>query len=172
MKSLLYGTLFLELIGIILPYILFIFIYHFDLFEGKLKYIITILSIIFVIGISSFSLCNYYTKEECKTSTIRPLIFNSGNVVFWALIGFYLPILIPDLAMPFLEIFYNLKIPLVDKEYTLEFAKYVAHSFYIFLILLPVSINSYFKCKNVPCKLNEEELKKNLENLKKNDIDK
>ena len=171
MKSLLFGTLFLELIALILPYILFIFIYTFNLFDGKLKYIITILSIILVIGISSFALCNFYIKEECKTSTIKPLIFNSANVVFWALVGFYLPILIPDLAMPFLEILYNLKIPLVDKDYSLEFAKYVAHSFYMFLILLPVSINSYFKCKNAPCKLNEEELKKNLENLKKNDIE-
>ena len=55
---------------------------------------------------------------------------------------------------------YNVKIPLVEKEYTLEFAKYMAHSFYMVLVLLPVSINIYFRCKNEPCKLDEKEIKK------------
>ena len=53
--------------------------------------------------------------------------------MLWSIFGFFLPIIIPDLAMPFMEMFYNVKIPLVSDS--LEFAKYVAHSFYLFLVL-------------------------------------
>ena len=74
--------------------------------------------------------------------------------------------MIPDLAMPFMEMFYDVKVPLVSKTDSLEFAKYVAHSFYLFLVLLPVSIDTYFKCKNAPCKLNDTQLKAQLAKLK------
>ena len=169
MKSLLYGTLFLELIGLLIPYFIFTIVYCFNL-GGNIKYIFTFLTIILIIGITSLSLCNYYTKEECKTSTIRPLLYKSMLTIMWALIGFSLPLLIPDLAMPFFEMLYNVKIPLVEKEYTLEFAKYMAHSFYMVLVLLPVSINIYFRCTNEPCKLDEKEIKNALKKLKKDEV--
>ena len=100
MKSLLYGTLFLELIGLLIPYFIFTIVYCFNL-DRNLKYIFTFLTIILIIGMTSLSLCNYYTKEECKTSTIRPILYKSMLTIMWALIGFSLPLLIPDLAMPF-----------------------------------------------------------------------
>ena len=139
------------------------------IFFNEIPYFTDIFFTIFtIIGLAAFCLSNYYIKEECKSSTLRPLMFNSGFVVLWSLFGYFLPVIIPSLTLPFMEILYNVKIPGLPKEQTLEFAKYVAHSFYLFLIILPISVLLYFRSVNAPCKLNENKLKQSIKKL--NDI--